>query len=115
MDDMLDYPEVGRAGYAVLWREADGVVCSGQLEFRPEALVLAGSCRDGDTHEHEIAYRDVTRTKVGRAVRERIDGRPTLIIETASATLHVTSTVGLGIIHEMAERLEDLTTGSAPA
>ena len=112
---MRGYPDgAWQGGYAVLWREPGGVVCSGELELRPEALVLAGRCRDGRACEHEIAYRDVSSTRIGRAARERIDGRSTLILEALGLTLHITSPVGLGMIHEMAERLDARMARSAP-
>jgi hypothetical protein len=104
-----------RPSYAVLWREPDGVVCSGALQLGPERLRLGGNCRDGRSREHEIAYGDVTSTRIGRAPGERIDGRSTLILEAGGATLLITSAVGLGMIHEMAERLEGLTARSTTA
>lgn len=106
---MRDYLNgAGRTSYAVVWREPAGSVCSGELELGPETLRLEGTCRTGRYCLHEIAYSDVTSVRVGRALRERIDGRSTLILEARGALLYVTTTVGLGMIHEMAERLQAL-------
>ena len=96
--------------YAVLWREEDGSVCSGELELGEEALRLDGTCRFRASCTHEVRYRRISRVRIGRAVRERIDGRAALVIELGrEQKLLVTSTVGLGMIHEIAERLNALT------
>jgi hypothetical protein len=92
--------------YAVLWRTADQPPCAGELELDDRRLRLEGRCRDGGQTSLEIPYEEIESAFVGRGARERIDGRPTLIVESHGAPrLLVTSAVGLGIIHEMVERL----------
>lgn len=94
--------------YAVLWRHPGGQVCSGELTFGPGALRLEGIDRIGEPSSIELSYADVSGVRVARTTRERIDGRSSLAVESDSSTLLVTSTVGLGMIHEMAERLSEL-------
>lgn len=92
--------------YAVLWRWADGPLCAGELELNEHFLRLEGGYRDGRQVSLGIAYEDVEKAFIGRAVRDRIDARPTLIVDVrGEPRLLVTSAVGLGMIHEMAERL----------
>jgi hypothetical protein len=69
-------------------------------------------CRDGSVSEYDISYRDISTARIGRLPRERIDGRSTLILETGQLRLHITSAVGLGMIHEMVERIEALMARS---
>ncbi len=110
---MRDYPDgTRRPSYAVLWRRPDGVICSGELQLRNDALRLAGICRDGSDCEYDLAYRDISTVRIGRLPRERIDGRSTLILETGGLRLQITGTVGLGVIHEMAEEIEALMARS---
>lgn len=109
---------VGKEGrrepsYAVLWRRPGGQICSGELTFGPAALRLEGICRTGEPVEVELPYDTVSGVHVGRTARERIDGRPSLAVDSGDSTLLVTSTVGLGMIHEMAARLSELVR-SAP-
>jgi hypothetical protein len=97
--------------YAVLWREPGGQVCSGELELGERALQLEGTCRDGAASTREIPYGTIAGVRVGRAARERIDGRAALVVELPRDQLLLfTSPVGLGMIHEMADRLDALVS-----
>lgn len=91
----------------MLWRHPGGQVCSGELTFGPGALRLEGIDRVGRPNSIELAYTEVSGVRVGRTARERIDGRSSLTVESGDSILLVTSTVGLGMIHEMAERLSE--------
>ena len=98
--------------YAVLWRELGGQLCSGELEFRDDVLRLDGTRRDGEVCTLEIPYRVIRGARVGRAARERIDGRAALLVELPDErTVLVTSPVGLGMIHEVVDRLDALVSG----
>ena len=98
--------------YAAIWREQGGQVCSGELELGEEMLRLDGTCRDGRACTLEIPYRTIAGGRVGRAAGERIDGRTALVVELPlEQTLLVTSPVGLGIIHEMLDRLDTVVSG----
>ncbi|MCC6223649.1 MAG: hypothetical protein IT201_09200 [Thermoleophilia bacterium] len=102
--------EDGRRGpsYAVLWRRPGGQICSGELTLGETALRLDGIGRSGEPAEVELPYAAISGVHVGRTARERIDGRSSLAVVSGDSTLLVTSTVGLGMIHEMAERLSEL-------
>jgi hypothetical protein len=102
------------ASYAVVWREPDGTVCSGELELGRHRLRLEGISRNGRPRSHEIRYADLASARIGRAVRERIDGRSTLVLEAGELRLNVASAVGVGMIHEMAERLQALMSHGVP-
>jgi hypothetical protein len=98
--------------YAVLWRQPGGEVCSGELELGEQALRLEGTCRDGTICTRDIVYQTIAGVRVGRAARERIDSRAALVVELPRGQiLLLTSPVGLGMIHEMADRLDALVSG----
>ncbi len=93
-------------GYAVLWREADPQVFAGELEFEDERLRLQGASRLGIPETFELAYGEIASVHFGRAHDERIDGRSSLVIEPRSGErVLVTSATGLGLTHEIADRL----------
>jgi hypothetical protein len=112
LDDMAMHPHDFRpSSYAVLWREPGGQVCSGELELGEYALRLEGTCRDGTVSTREIPYGAIAGVRVGRAARDRIDGRAALVVELSrDQMLLFTSPVGLGMIHEMADRLDALVS-----
>ena len=95
------------SSYAALWRKQGGQICSGELELGDESLRLDGTRRDGRPSTCEIPYRTIAGVHLGRAATERIDGRTALVVELPHGqTLLITSPVGLGMIHEMADRLD---------
>ena len=97
--------------YAVLWSEPEQPVRAGKLELEPNALRFEGA-RGGRTsrHVHRVFYEDIESVHVGRSVRERLAGRPALVVDLAvGGPLRIGSLEGVGVLTELAERLGHLT------
>jgi hypothetical protein len=95
--------------YAVKWREPDGHVFLGKLQFEPTALVLEGRNGGEGTVRRTIDLGAVNGFRLGRDADERLDGRPTLVVEQPTGALFVTSTVvHAGVLQEVADRLSEL-------
>jgi hypothetical protein len=96
----------GPPSYAVLWRTGENEICSGALVIEDRTLRLEGTDRQGRFCSVEIAADAVQSVRIGRAAADRIDGRTALVLRLLpNRTLLVASAVGLGMIHEMADRL----------
>ena len=100
--------------YAVLWSEPRQPVRAGKLELEPTGLRLEGKLgARGGTEVHRVFYEDIEAVHVGRERRERLSGRPSLVIELAvGGPLRIGSVQGLGVLSELAERLGHLTATS---
>ena len=100
-----------RKSYGVVWQEDMLPLATGKLELLSRALRLEGHAASHPT-VREIAYEGLVGVRVGRDA-ERIDGRPTIVVERRTglpimiATVPQTSVVG-----EIAERLTALQLGS---
>jgi hypothetical protein len=102
-----------KTSYSVVWREGEGPLARGKLEFRPERLRLDGM---GPTSvaSSEIEYGDLAGVRVGRAAADRIDGRPSLVLERRGRDpLAIASVVEPGMVGELAERLSALQCAGA--
>jgi hypothetical protein len=95
--------------YAVKWREPDGQTYLGRLAFGGRALRLEGREPDGPAVDRQIGYEEVQGLRVGSHGPERLDGRPTLVVERADGPYLVTSAgIGAGIVQELVDRLAEL-------
>ena len=97
--------------YAVLWSEPEHGVQAGKLELERNALRFEGARGPSRIpFIHRIFYEDIESVHVGRGVRERLGGRPALVLELAvGGPLRIGSINGPGILTELAERLGRLT------
>jgi hypothetical protein len=97
------------ATYAVKWREPDGRTFLGRLAFGPRTLRLEGRDVDGPVVARQIGYEELQGLRVGNRSSERLDGRPTLVVERADGLYLVTSAgLGAGIVRELVDRLAEL-------
>ena len=95
--------------YAVKWREPDGHVFLGKLQFEPQALVLEGRNSAEGTVRRTINFADLRSFRLGPNPDERLDGQPTLVVEHPAGNVFVTSTVvHAGVLQEVADRLSEL-------
>ncbi|HMJ00516.1 MAG TPA: hypothetical protein VK488_11830 [Gaiellaceae bacterium] len=95
-----------KASYAVTWQEGAGPVRHGKLELRTGSFVLEGSSCSGSAQRRDIAYHDLTSAQITRVSRERLTGRPTLVVDRRGATpLRIAGVGQPGIISELAESL----------
>lgn len=98
-----------RITYAVTWEGPEGTRRSGRLELGADALHLEGSNGDGAASKH-LPYTDVSRFRLARSAEERLQARPTLLLEVRGGELLKIAAVSQpGIVAELADRLAVLT------
>jgi hypothetical protein len=95
--------------YGVVWREGASEPATGKLELLTACLRLDG--RDGS---REIPYSRVTDVHVGRLPAERLDGRPSIVLEELGRPAVTITTVSqTGLVGEIAELLVGLQLDAA--
>jgi hypothetical protein len=101
-----------RITYGVVWQEGEAPLSRGKLELLPGALRLDGVTGSAPA-VREIPYDELSAVRVGRAGAERLDGRPTLVLDLVSGTRVVVASVAQsGIAAELVERLTSATVGA---
>jgi len=95
--------------YGVVWREGVSPLATGKLELLPRGLRL-----EGLEASQDIPYQGVSGVRVGRTAAERINGRPSVVLERIG---HLPVTIGTvaqsSLVGEIAERLAALQLGAA--
>lgn len=100
--------------YAVTWRDGAGPAHSGRLELRAAGIVLEGM-NGGGPVSVLVPYAELVGSRVA-AGPERLDSRPTLVLERrAGRAIRLASVGAPGMISEVAEQLAALRTGRALA
>jgi hypothetical protein len=98
-----------KTGYAVKWREPDGREYLGLLTLTPAVLRLEGRGSEGRIVERQLARDRLRDVRIGRTTADRLDGRPTLVVEHPDGTYHVAGAVtSTGILRELVGRLCEL-------
>lgn len=93
--------------YGVVWREGALPLVSGKLEFLPRTLKL-----DGAETSKEIPYETIVGIRTGRSAEDRVDGRPSVVVEQRKGDPVTISTVAQpSLVGEIAERLAALQLG----
>jgi hypothetical protein len=95
--------------YAVKWREPNGHTFLGKLELGPNALVLEGRNGAEDVIRRTLQFDQLRSFRLGQEPSERLDGRPTLVIERPGGDVLVNSAVvHAGVLQELVGRLSEL-------
>lgn len=95
-----------KTGYAVKWREPDGREYVGLLMLTPGVLRLDGRGGEGPIVERQLARGELRDVRIGRTAAERLDGRPTLVVDHADGTYHIAGAVtSTGILRELVSQL----------
>ncbi|MGZ4258052.1 MAG: hypothetical protein ACXVRE_09830 [Gaiellaceae bacterium] len=90
--------------YGVVWREGASQLATGKLELRASGVRLEGRLGTQD-----ISYTGVSSVHVGRKPEERIDGRPSIVLERFGRPPVTIATVAQpSLVGEIAERLAAL-------
>jgi hypothetical protein len=96
-----------RTSYGVVWREEDEPLAAGKLELRPSGLRL-----DGLDGSRDIPYGLLAGVRVGRLAGERIDGRPSVVLERHTGGPIMIATVAKpSLMGEIVEKLAALQVG----
>jgi hypothetical protein len=95
--------------YAAIWREPTGAIARGKAELSSQALRLDGVAADGQLSRREIPYSEIEGVRIGREPEERLNGRPTLVLERVSAPPLQLDVLGAGMLFELADLLAALT------
>jgi hypothetical protein len=95
--------------YAAIWRESNGTIAHGKAELSPQALRLDGVAPEGQLSCREIPYTEIEGVRIGRDAEERLNSRPTLVLERASAPPLQLDVLGAGMLFELADLLAELT------
>ena len=94
--------------YAVSWQEPSGTIGSGRLELGTDALLLVGQNGSSGVTQ-AFPYRTMVALRIARSTTERLQGRPTLVIDVAGGeSLRVVAVGQPGIVTELASRLGEL-------
>ena len=102
------------ASYGVIWQNG-GTQKAGKLELDPAAIRLEGIGDDGEDLVVELLpYCELAGVRVARGSADRLDGRPTLVLEQLNGeSLRVASVAQSGIVAELAEKLSTIKLATA--
>ena len=100
-----------QTSYGVVWREGDSGLAAGKLELLPLGVRL-----DGLEGAQEIPYEGLAGVRIGRLAGERIDGRPTVVLERRTGEPVTIATVATqSLVGEIVERLAAVQLGQEAA
>lgn len=81
----------------------------GRLALGPSTLHLEGRGPQGPVVHRQIGYDEVQGLRMASRGPDRLDGRPTLVVERADGSYLLTSAgMGAGIVQELVDRLGEL-------
>jgi hypothetical protein len=104
--DRQDHRPHRGTSYAAIWRHGAGPVCAGKLIIAETRLHLEGADRSGTRRSVDAVAGEIASVRLGRSQAERIDGRLSVVIGLAKGdALMVSCASGLGITHEIADRV----------
>jgi hypothetical protein len=95
------------SSYAVLWSEPLCDLEMGKLELEPSSIRFEGrrkSC------VHRVYYDDIEGVRIGHYPRERLQGRPAVVIDLLDGgPLRIGGVNGVGTVAELADELTRLS------
>jgi hypothetical protein len=101
--------------YAVSWQQPDRSPGSGRLELGADALLLEGR-NGGSAVSHAFPYAEISGFRVARSSRERLQDRPTLIVDLGGeGPLRIAGVAQPGIVSELASRLATVRQDLRPS
>ncbi|HUZ16182.1 MAG TPA: hypothetical protein VMU72_08370 [Gaiellaceae bacterium] len=98
------------SSYAVLWSEPLCKPETGKLELEPESIRFEGSRAGCGGCVHRIYYDDIDGVRIGYLERDRLAGRPSVVVDLEDGgPLKIGSVDGVGIVSELADELTRLS------
>jgi hypothetical protein len=99
--------------YGVVWRTGSMPLSTGMFELRSHDLRFEGLSGSRPTAQ-TIAYSALAGVRIGRSADERIDGRPTVILEQrVGLPVTLTTVAQPSLLGEIVERLTARVAASA--
>ncbi len=99
--------ECMRTTYGVVWREGEEPLVAGKLELGPSGIRL-----DGLDGSRDIPYALLAGVRVGRLANERVDGRPSVVLERRrGAPITIATVAKPSLVGEIVEKLAALQLG----
>jgi hypothetical protein len=96
-----------QTSYGVVWREGASSLATGKLELLPRGIRL-----DGLEGSQDIPYELLAGVRVGRLAGERIDGRPSVVLERRTGAPVTIATVAKpSLVGEIVQKLAALQLG----
>ena len=103
-------PAAGKSeSYAALWRDPGQQTARGKVVLDRDTLRLEGITGDDRVSRREIPYTAIEGVRIGRDPEERLNGRPTLVVEQTSAPSLQLDVLGAGMLFELSDLLAALT------
>jgi hypothetical protein len=102
--------EAGKGeSYAALWREPGERIARGKVVLDRDVLRVEGMTGDDRVSRREIPYAAIEGVRIGRGPGERLNGRPTLVLEQTSAPAMHLDVLGAGMLFELSDLLATIT------
>ena len=86
--------------YAVRWRENEGDAYVGKLALADDSVVLSGAASGARESERRLGYEDLADAHL-----ERRDHLLLVLLGRGGNRLEIASLDGVGVLHELAERI----------
>jgi hypothetical protein len=97
------------SSYAVVWSEPLCDVEAGKLELEAESIRFEGSLGPPGARVQRVYYEDIDGVRVGYLPRDRLHGRPAVVLDLAEGgPLRIGTVNGVGTISELADELTRL-------
>jgi len=92
------------ARYPVVWCDEAGPTYAGSLVLGPSSLTLDGAM-GGARSVVELPYDELVWVRMAGGPRERMRGRPTLLVDAVRRRLRIAAVSETGVISEVADAL----------
>ncbi len=99
----------GPGGYAIVWREPDASLATGKLVLEPDGLRLEGAVQ-GRLVRRKLPYERLAGVRIGREPGEKINGRPTIVLERHGMPSLFVEPMRPGLLSELAESVAELSS-----
>jgi hypothetical protein len=98
--------------YPAGWRRGDDPSAGGVLILGEHGLRLEGR-RGGEEAVEAVPYTAIGAVRVGRELGDRVDGRPSIVVEQRGQGQLLIAPRGIGLVAEVADLLAGLTASAA--
>lgn len=97
--------------YAVIFRAGPGPAAAGAMVVGHDRVLFEGRSAEGRI-ALSVPFTELTEVRIGRSSKERLNGRPTLLLKRNDRSLVQVEPLGLGLLHELADLLAAIAARS---